>query len=195
MKKVILIIFIGLSCCCLGQIGDDLIAQYDEAFFDKDFKKAFIAIEKLLTKAPNNLSFRREYLKMLAATEQKEKFTNGMLELRQKNKKNELNAFFTILKSDVVPRAYVDELKNYFGKKQDFFMLGKWDPDNFRNTIKVTRPKKKEQKIKKIILKDKKKNDFQPNSDQGQPSSTENRPPPGGSPPPPAVGRPRPIND
>jgi hypothetical protein len=133
MKRFVLFIFFAVQCFSAnGQVKLDLLNRYNEFFYEGDFEKAVEITSKLVASNPYQLEYLREHLKMLAGNQKKKEFQDGMLALRAMGTPDSLKQFFLVLKSGIVPLEYINELKNYFFKQEDFEILSYWDPNNYK---------------------------------------------------------------
>ncbi len=151
MKKLLFIIFFfSVHISAFSQVSIDLVNQYNELFYEGDFEKAITITTQLVASNPHQLDYLREHLKMLAGNQKKVEFKSGMIALREIGSEESLKQFFLVLKSGIVPLEYINDLKNYFFKHDDFEVLSFWDPKNYKE-VKPFKAVLEEIKRKKSI--------------------------------------------
>lgn len=113
-------LFVGLC------YSEDLISKYNYHFERKEYEQALSICETMLAAASQNLDLHREKAKMLAATNQREKFIQEMVLIRNFNNPKNGEVFFSILSHNFVTKGFRDDLRRLFFNNQDTEILLRW---------------------------------------------------------------------
>lgn len=126
MKKFLIVsFFISVSWLVCAEV-DPRINSYNEFFEKKDYEKALSVAEEVIASFPDVMEFHREKAKMLAATNQKEKFFEEMLVIRGSQQPGSIKCFFDALSHDLVSKEFRDDLRRLFFQRKDTEILLSW---------------------------------------------------------------------
>ena len=128
-KLLILIALLIISNLAFASEIKQKAEKYNDAFYANDFINALKIIRVLLQKRPENLAYKREYIKMLGATGKKNLFIKEMLKLRTIKNPKAIPYFFEILKFEHIPKFVIKDLKFRFELEKDEFILNHWDEE------------------------------------------------------------------
>jgi hypothetical protein len=110
-----------------SQTTKELTKRYNDCFYSQKYPEALDIIEKLLETSPQNLDYRREKIKMQSILGKEEAFFQNMIELRNASITGNIKCFFSILSSEMVNKEFSKTLHTYFKRKNDEYILTKWD--------------------------------------------------------------------
>lgn len=126
MKKCLIVVaFVAASCFAFSEV-DPRINTYNEFFEKKDYVRALVIAESVIASFPDVLEFHREKAKMLAATNQTEKFMEEMLLIRNSQNPGNIQCFFAALSHDLVSTDLRDDLRRLFFQRKDTEILFSW---------------------------------------------------------------------
>ena len=111
--------------------GQDLITVYNTSFEEKNYASALQIVTTLVASAPENMEFRREYAKMLAANGMDKDFLQEIVNLRESEHKESVITIFEVIKHDLVPDRLKSLAKSYFIAKNDRFVLAGWPKETW----------------------------------------------------------------
>ncbi len=125
MKRFLIVVLFAVSCSAFSEV-DPRINSYNEFFEQKNYEKALNIAENIIASFPDIIEFRREKAKMLAATNQKEKFMEEMLLIRNSPNPSNIKCFFDALSHDLVSKEFRDDLRRLFFQRKDTEILLSW---------------------------------------------------------------------
>jgi hypothetical protein len=129
-----------------SQTKDELTKQYNDYFYSQKYIEALEIIEKLLETAPENLDYQREKIKMQSALGHEEAFFQSMIKLRNSSTPGNIKCFFNILSSDMIKKEFSNTLHAYFERKNDEYILTKWDVKLGEKTVSSSQHQELEEK-------------------------------------------------
>jgi hypothetical protein len=110
-----------------SQDVNDLIQEYNDAFFDNDYFKAKAIIDDLLEMTPGSVEYKKEQIKMLALTGDENNFVKEMILLRNCKISDATLHFFELKNFPRIPQRFIKSLKVQFEIAKDEFILNHWD--------------------------------------------------------------------
>ena len=141
-----------------SQTTEELTRRYNDCFYSQKYPEALAIIERLLETSPQNLDYLREKIKMQSILGKEEAFFQNMIELRNASTTGNIKCFFGILSSGMVNKEFSKTLHTYFKRKNDEYILTKWDLKLGNKAISKNKPSEQLPKEKKAPEKPQKEN-------------------------------------
>lgn len=114
-------------------LSNELEINYNQYFEKKDFSNALCVIKMLTSTSPENLIYRRELAKMLAANGKKQEFLTEIRMIRNSNSPQSLQIIWETIDHPLVSQELKDLAKILFKSLGDEPVLSGWPPDLVQN--------------------------------------------------------------